>query len=98
MNFIWIKNNLTGEIRCHENNFEFFEYIWSEGNYSCDCNRHLFFNRVLDPDFDEEFTCGESVYSIVDIQLPDGSRTDEMIRCLEFERLRDEDVKQQDKK
>lgn len=24
----------------------FVDYIWSEGNYSCDCNRKLFFERA----------------------------------------------------
>lgn len=25
---------------------EFSEYIWREGNYACDCNRSLFFQRA----------------------------------------------------
>lgn len=85
---IWIKNLRTNEVRCHNDTFEFFEYIWSEGNYSCDCNRHLFFNRVIDPDFDEDFNCGDEVYSIVDVHLPDGTKNDDMIKFMEFEKLR----------
>jgi hypothetical protein len=26
---------------------EFDDFIWSEGNYSCDCNRSLFFQRGM---------------------------------------------------
>jgi len=29
-------------------------FLWSDGNYSCDCNRSLFF-------LDEEWDCGESI-------------------------------------
>lgn len=29
---------------------EFSDYIWSEGNYSCDCNRSLFFQRASGKD------------------------------------------------
>ncbi|HKL13128.1 MAG TPA: hypothetical protein VJ907_05930, partial [Halanaerobiales bacterium] len=30
-------------------------YIWTEGNYSCDCNRAGFLG------FDEDFDCGEDI-------------------------------------
>jgi hypothetical protein len=29
---------------------EFSDFIWSEGNYSCDCNRSLFFQRASGKD------------------------------------------------
>ena len=57
---VYIKNNETGEIRQYEDE-EHLEpgetlpdsYIWEEGNYACDCNRELFFERAAknpDPD------------------------------------------------
>lgn len=46
-------------------------YQWTEGNYGCDCNRHIFFELSYDdnPDSDEEveieeIPCGETRYSI----------------------------------
>lgn len=34
------------------------DYIWSEGNYSCDCNRYLFFARANGEErIDEEISC-----------------------------------------
>lgn len=42
------------------------DYIWLEGNYGCDCNRWLFFERGKghDPDLDEALQgkCGEGAY------------------------------------
>jgi hypothetical protein len=38
-------------------------FIWSDGNFSCDCNRALFFARAVDePDPDLE--CGQSQYRV----------------------------------
>jgi hypothetical protein len=50
---VFIKNNETGEIREHHDELIIDEetkepslFIWEEGNYSCDCNRELFFLRA----------------------------------------------------
>ena len=40
------------------------DYMWSDGNYSCDCNRALFFARAADEDDDIDIQCGESAYSV----------------------------------
>lgn len=32
-------------------------WVWSEGNFSCDCNRAIFFG-------DEDETCGESRFKV----------------------------------
>lgn len=48
-----------------------WEWQWSEGNYGCDCNRHLFFERAggsdpyADPAYEGE--CGESRYAVTKI-------------------------------
>lgn len=56
---VQIKDTLTGEVRNHRDEYlltkgEPFEpYMWEEGNYSCDCNRGMFFASVKgepDPD------------------------------------------------
>lgn len=49
----------------HENEWR-DAYLWADGNYSCDCNRHLFFERSSgnDPEVDSG-TCGDQVaYSL----------------------------------
>ena len=68
-----IRNNETGEIRefdTHEileiGNEHPSVFNWEENNYSCDCNRRLFFKRVMnevtDDDFDEE--CSDGKFSV----------------------------------
>jgi hypothetical protein len=41
-------------------------FIWEEGNYSCDCNRSLFFhrNKGLKDDQFEESECGDEDYEV----------------------------------
>lgn len=70
-----IKNNETGEIREYETH-EILEYEseypnifnWSENNYSCDCNRLLFFMRCggesTDSILDEDIDCTEHKFSV----------------------------------
>lgn len=58
-----IRNNATGEVRRHENTAVGDEmcvpgeYIWSDGNYSCDCNRDLFWGG-------DNAECGATRYSV----------------------------------
>ena len=42
-------------------------YIWMEGNFSCDCNRELFFCRAGDEDEPDPITaqCGDTRYRLV---------------------------------
>ncbi len=62
-----IRKNDTGEIREYETceilmNDEDYPnpFNWSENNYSCDCNRRLFFDRAGggDEDWNTLCTCG----------------------------------------
>lgn len=40
-------------------------FIWEEGNYSCDCNRDLFFHRAINPEHDnDELECGDKLYRV----------------------------------
>lgn len=65
-----IKDNKTGEIRAYETD-EILEigdkypspFSWEENNYSCDCNRHMFFKRAkgetIEEDWEVECTWGK---------------------------------------
>lgn len=54
--FAWDDSGVTGSS----------SYLWSDGNYGCDCNRALFFARAAgeeDPD-DDESPCGDAAYRV----------------------------------
>jgi hypothetical protein len=59
----------TGETRTHRENGEFQEFLWTEGNYACDCNRALFFARAVG-NGDPNVACstGRFVVRVVDDQ------------------------------
>lgn len=61
-----IRRNADGAIRTHADSGPWDdanEYGWTEGNFSCDCNRALFFARAVgDPD--PNIPCGDDGYSI----------------------------------
>lgn len=64
-----IRDNSTGEIVDHADtgsfeDGEFQDFLWSEGNYACDCNRTLFFYRAKGLDDPDDEQCGEEAYSI----------------------------------
>jgi hypothetical protein len=39
---------------------EGIEFMWEEGNWSCDCNKSLMIQRQVDPDF-PEMDCGDEI-------------------------------------
>lgn len=47
------------------------EFNWSEGNYSCDCNRALFFRRAGNEEVGANLICGEGKY-YVEIRSAEG--------------------------
>lgn len=49
---------------------EFPKFIWTDGNYACDCNRAIFFESATDNDGD--CPCGNTAYKIPRILLEDG--------------------------
>lgn len=83
-----IRDNATGEVRIGAYDFEWFkedggtdDFWWTEGNMSCDCNRHLEFLRAGgpgpadDPHWNNvEHACGDGAYSVLYAELPDGKR------------------------
>ena len=45
-------------------------YMWSMGNYSCDCNREIFFNNAVDKDSDiDNLECGDQIRYAVNIEI-----------------------------
>lgn len=64
---IFIKNNTTGEVVNYKDDIddEGNMFIWEEGNFSCDCNRFLFFERAKGnkPDWDDG-KCGNGGFSV----------------------------------
>ena len=52
---VFLTDTRTGETRTYDDD-DFSEYMWSEGNWSCDCNRWLFFTNW---ETDEDLPCSE---------------------------------------
>src|SRR5689334_15778879 len=51
-----------------DNPGEFADFIWREGNFSCDCNRSLFFRLAKGEDVDTmDATCGDGRYVVEQI-------------------------------
>lgn len=70
-----IRNIATGEERIITQDGAWndaADFLWSEGNYACDCNRALFFYN-WGPE-SEDRDCGDSAFSIPTIILSDGAR------------------------
>jgi len=69
---VYIRRNSDGLIRCYEEldwheDSEYPYFIWSEGNFACDCNRYLFWCRAADePESEDgpEHRCGYERYSV----------------------------------
>lgn len=71
---VHIRKNDTGEIRIYRDWLYLDEdglpdvFIWEDGNYSCDCNRHLFFSRAHayneNIKWEPEPDCGNTEYSV----------------------------------
>lgn len=65
---IKIKHIPTGEIRDYHDEFiDIHEpitdpvFMWEYGNYSCDCNRNIFFHNFKD---DEDIDCSDEIYKV----------------------------------
>ena len=72
-----IRKNETGEVRLATIKADWTSHSklwWTGGNQSCDCSRHLRFERVggASPDI-SEVECGDGKYSVLYALLPDGA-------------------------
>ena len=67
---VCLKKLETGEEHIYEGEDEFFPFNWFENNFSCDCNRGLFFDRsvgmLADADWDSlDYPCGDQERFVV---------------------------------
>lgn len=59
----------TGErVQCRLEDDDASAYMWTEGNYGCDCNKRLFMARAQGREEPDPNPCGESIVleSLVD--------------------------------
>lgn len=73
---ITMRDETTKEVREIRSELEFHDFIWRDGNFSCDCNRYLFFNNWENADAD--VPCGDYRYIILTITLDDGTVIDDI--------------------
>jgi hypothetical protein len=67
MTIIYIRKEATKEVRTYTDPHPWeagSDYLWSDGNYGCDCNRHLFFERAAGHEPNEDCECGEEAYML----------------------------------
>ena len=70
---VFLQRVADGEVRVHPVSRrweDIDEYRWTEGNDSCDCNRHYYFHG--DTPLWDEAPCGESLYRVLKIEDDDG--------------------------
>ena len=65
---VHIRRNSDGVVRVHSFSWDddsdgSQSFMWSEGNYGCDCNRALFFARAVNED-DPDHDCGDTAFSV----------------------------------
>lgn len=73
---VYIRRNADGLVHVYHYDGpweEHSDYMWFEGNYACDCNRYLFFQRAADEPESDDRQCGETAYFIEKFVLSDGS-------------------------
>ncbi len=75
---VYIRRNSDGLVRVYHEDDPYTwndstEFMWSEGNYGCDCNRYLFFQRAAEENEDDDVSCGTTQYFCIKVRLPDGT-------------------------
>ena len=72
---VLIRKNATGEVRTSHQDLPWKEHSlwsWTEGNFGCDCNRKLQFERAGKEEGAEDYECGHSAYTVIKAIFPDG--------------------------
>lgn len=78
-----IEDTRTGKTRTYAmwqalHDGEFSDFVWTEGNFACDCNRFLFFQYAnglgVDEVDDEDGPCGDGRYLILSLVDADSGR------------------------
>ena len=73
---VLIRRNSDGIVRTRRRDEpweNFHVYMWTEGNFSCDCNRELEFQRAGGEEEAEERECGHEKYTAIKAILADGT-------------------------
>ena len=60
---ITIKRVSDGAIASGTMDFEYSDFVWKEGNFSCDCNRAIFFHEFRDED-EGDIECGDGGFLV----------------------------------
>lgn len=74
---LYITDNLTGStVTFYDETFDpdpdsGSEYNWTEGNFSCDCNRALFFGLLIG-EVEHGRDCGEDRFTVLTAVCDDG--------------------------
>lgn len=70
MYLVHIRRNSDGLVRVYRENMEWWtgedgssDFLWSDGNYACDCNRALFFARAVGEE-DPNRKCGDDAFAV----------------------------------
>lgn len=76
-----IRRNVDGVTRIYREEFNGdlrgARFWWDEGNGSCDCNRHKFFEKASDPDQNDDWwPCGDDSYTVLSVEEACSSSTD----------------------
>jgi hypothetical protein len=74
-----IRFNPTGVVHIYEDESDWDdanEWMWTEGNCGCDCNRAIFFKFAVGEDDggNDQTPCGDELYSVPYVELPSGAR------------------------
>jgi hypothetical protein len=73
-----LRNNATREVRdiaMTDDWCDGFRFLWSDGNFGCDCNRGLFFAEAAgEPEPDPDVHCGSELFTAIEAALPSGER------------------------
>jgi len=74
---VLLRNNETGEEVTYTHSVEWDDvshYLWTDGNYACDCNRSDFFAQAKGIPEDPSKGCGHDKYSAFYATLANGER------------------------
>lgn len=69
MPLVEIRRNVDGKMGIYEDKYPWglgSDFMWADGNYSCDCNRYLFFMRAIGEDEGKliDDRCSDGAYSV----------------------------------
>jgi hypothetical protein len=64
---VYLKNTETGEEHLNKMDLDWHEasdFLWSEGNFACDCNRGNFFAEAAGEEDPPDHKCGSELYEV----------------------------------